>query len=138
NLFKEFSLIGVLNILKLMGGYFTLFNFIDVLFLVSLLFFCIYCFKWIIDQGAFYTFQYSWQKSKKHILFFLPKYWGSSKNEPRSKEDEIDPQTGVKIYHSYEEFVAFKQSGKWDDLNQLFFSTIVLVVGCMIVSFMLI
>ncbi|MGL4336224.1 MAG: DUF3899 domain-containing protein, partial [Turicibacter sp.] len=58
NLFKDFSLIGIFNIFKLMGGYFTLFNFIDVLFLVSLLFFCIYCFKWIIDQGAFYTFQY--------------------------------------------------------------------------------
>ena len=102
---------------------FSMLNMINTLFLVSLFFFCVYCFKWILDHGTFYTFQYSWQKTKRYILFFLPKYWSTS-----DKKNDYDEQTGEKIYHSFEEFYEYKQSQKWEDINQLLCSTLVIIL----------
>ena len=64
---------------------FSTINLINTLFLVSLFFFCVYGFKWIIDQGTFYTFEYSWQKTKRYVLFFLPKYWSIKDTKDRNK-----------------------------------------------------
>ena len=107
---------------------FSMLNMINTLFLVSLFFFCVYCFKWILDHGTFYTFQYSWQKTKRYVLFFLPKYWPTF-----NKKIDYDEQTGEKIYHSFEEFYEYKQSQKWEDINQLLCSTLVIIA----LSFML-
>ena len=75
---------------------FSILNMINTLFLVSLFFFCIYCFKWILDQGTFYTFEYSWQKTKRYVLFFLPKYWPIS-----NKKNDYDEKTGEKRTTKY-------------------------------------
>ena len=110
---------------------FSTINLINTLFLVSLFFFCVYGFKWIIDQGTFYTFEYSWQKTKRYVLFFLPKYWPTF-----NKKIDYDEQTGEKIYHSFEEFYEYKQSQKWEDINQLLCSSIILIIFSFIVSFL--
>ena len=78
---------------------FSTINLINTLFLVSLFFFCVYGFKWIIDQGTFYTFEYSWQKTKRYVLFFLPKYW--SIKDTKDRNNDYDEETGEKfIIHS--------------------------------------
>ena len=119
--------------LDLFLSYFTLINFINVLFIVSLLFFCLYGFKWLTDKGAYDTIHYSWQKNKRHVLFFLPKYWGTSTKEVTNKDEDIDDETGEKIYHNYEDFIDFKRSRNWISINQLFLSAI----GGVIISFVL-
>lgn len=134
-LFGQFSVEQLSLLFKQFMSHFSLINIINTLFLVALLFFCIYCFKWILDQGAFYTFQYSWQKTKRYVLFFLPKYWPSKKNLNTS--NDYDEETGEKIFHSFEEFYEHKQSTKWTDINELLLSSIFLVVLTTIVSFVI-
>ena len=113
---------------------FSTINLINTLFLVSLFFFCVYGFKWIIDQGTFYTFEYSWQKTKRYVLFFLPKYW--SIKDTKDRNNDYDEETGEKIYHTFEEFYEYKQSQKWDDINQLLWSTIIILAFTFILSFL--
>lgn len=136
SLFNHFSVTDLSLIFKQFVSHFSLINMINTLFLVALLFFCIYCFKWILDQGAFYTFQYSWQKTKRYVLFFLPKYWPTKKNI--DKQNDYDEETGKKIFHTFEEFYEHKQASKWEDINQLLLSSIVLVIFTTIISFMII
>lgn len=136
NLFVQFSVDDLSLLFKQFGSHFSLINIINTLFLVSLLFFCIYCFKWILDQGTFYTFQYSWQKTKRYVLFFLPKYWPTQKNI--EKQNDYDEETGEKIFHSFEEFYEHKQATKWGDINQLLLSSIALVILTTIISFLII
>ncbi|HAX73559.1 MAG TPA: DUF3899 domain-containing protein [Firmicutes bacterium] len=137
-LVSNFSISNLITIIQAMGQYFTPLNIINTLFLVALLFFCIYGFKWVEQAGTFYTFQYSWQKSKRYVLFFLPKYWGTSSQSNIDKENDIDLESGEKVYHNFEEFVAYKISTKWTNLNQLFLSSIVIVALCFMISFMMI
>ena len=107
---------------------------INTLFLVSLFFFCVYCFKWLIDQGTFYTFQYSWQKTKRYVLFFLPKYW-SLKHATDMKNDYVE-ETGEKIYHDFQEFYEYKQSQKWEDLDQLLCSSLMMLLISFVLTFL--
>lgn len=134
DLFKQLSLRELLLIFQQFISHFSVMNIINTLFLVALLFFCIYCFKWILDQGAFYTFEYSWQKTKRYVLFFLPKYW-STKEDKRSDYDE---ETREKIFHTFEEFYEHKQNTKWIEINQLLLSSITIVVVTTMLSFLLI
>ncbi len=124
NLLDNFSLSQLTTIGTAFLSYFTLLNIVNVSFLVSLLFLCVYGFKWLSDKGAYYTIQYSWQKNKRHVLFFLPKYWGSSTTKEVNKKEDIDLESGEKIYHSLEEFIDYKQTTRWHDINQLFASAI--------------
>lgn len=136
DLFKQLSLRELLLIFQQFISHFSVMNIINTLFLVALLFFCIYCFKWILDQGAFYTFEYSWQKTKRYVLFFLPKYWPTKENH--SQKTDYDEETGQRIFHTFEEFYEYKQNTKWTDINQLLLSSITLVVVTMMLSFILI
>ena len=135
-LVSQFSISSLATLVSQFLSHFSLLNIINTLFLVSLLFLCIYGFKWILDQGAFYTFEYSWQKTKKYVFFFLPKYWPSRKEV--NKDNDYDQETGEKIYHTFEEFYEHKQASKWEDLNQLFSSAIVMVILTLIISFTMI
>lgn len=135
-LFSQFSVTDLSLLFKQFISHFSLINVINTLFLVGLLFFCIYCFKWILDQGAFYTFQYSWQKTKRYVLFFLPKYWPTKKN--LDKQQDYDDETGEKIFHTFEEFYEHKQATKWEDINQLLLSSIVVVLLTTAISFLII
>ena len=47
-----------------------------------------------------------------------------------------DEETGEKIYHTFEEFYEYKQSQKWDDINQLLWSTIIILAFTFILSFL--
>lgn len=113
---------------------FNLLNAINTLFLVSLFFFCIYCFKWLLDKGTFYTFQYSWQKTKRYVLFFLPKYWALKK--VTDTMNDYDEETGEKIYHDFQEFYEYKQSQKWEDINQLLCSSLIMIIISFALSFL--
>ena len=135
-LVSQFSMSALTVLVSLFLSHFSLLNIINTLFLVSLLFLCIYGFKWILDQGAFYTFEYSWQKTKQYVFFFLPKYWPSKKEV--NKDNDYDLETGEKIYHTFEEFYEHKQASKWEDLNQLFCSAIVMVILTLTISFTMI
>ena len=135
SLFTNFSISNLNLIIHDFLSYFTLVNSLNVSFLVSLLFLCVYGFKWLSDKGAYYTFQYSWQKNKRHVLFFLPKYWGSHKNDQINKDDDLDLETGEKIYHTFESFVEYKQTTRWDNINQLFASAITIIILTIIISY---
>ena len=125
-------IIGITFLFLLRQGFSAL-QFTNTLFLVSLFFFCIYAFKWILDQGTFYTFQYSWQKTKRYVLFFLPKYWTTK--DVKDKKNDYDEATREKIFHSFEEFYEYKQSKRWLDINQLLSSTLILLALSFILSF---
>ena len=132
--FKSILWITGLSCFFLIWQGFSLLNTINTLFLVSLFFFCIYCFKWLLDKGTFYTFQYSWQKTKRYILFFLPKYWSFKKEtDPMNDYDE---ETGEKIYHDFQEFYEYKQSQKWEDINQLLCSSLIMMMISFVLSFL--
>ncbi len=135
-LVSDFSISNLTELLNTFFSYFTLVNCLNVSFIVALFFLCIYGFKWLDNQGAYYTFQYSWQKSKRHVLFFLPKYWGNHKSV--DKENDLDLETGEKIYHTYESFVEHKQSTQWDNINQLFASACSVIALTIIVSYLFI
>lgn len=128
-------ILGVTFLFLLRQGFSTL-HFINTLFLVSIFFFCIYAFKWVVDRGAFYTFEYSWQKTKRYVLFFLPKYWTAK--DVKDKQNDYDEATGEKIFHSFEEFYEYKQSKRWLDINQLLASTLILLALTFALSFTII
>lgn len=128
-------ILGVTFLFLLRQGFSTL-HFINTLFLVSIFFFCIYAFKWVVDRGAFYTFEYSWQKTKRYVLFFLPKYWTAK--DVKDKQNNYDEATGEKIFHSFEEFYEYKQSKRWLDINQLLASTLILLALTFALSFTII
>lgn len=135
-IFTQFSVENLTHFCSKFLSYFSLLSLINTLFITSLLFLCIYGFKWILDQGAFYTFEYSWQKTKRYVFFFLPKYWPSKRQV--DKDNDYDQETGEKIYHDFQEFYDYKQSKKWADINQLLGSTIVMAILTLLASFMLI
>lgn len=130
--FKSIISIIVLSLFFLIWQGFNPINMVNTLFLVALFFFCVYCFKWILDQGTFYTFEYSWQKTKRYVFFFLPKYW----NSKQTKQD-YGEETGEKIYHTYEEFYEYKQTKKWEDINQLLCSTLIILAITFVLSFII-
>lgn len=134
--FKSILWIMGVTCLFLLGQGFSTRQFINTLFLVSIFFFCIYAFKWVIDRGAFYTFEYSWQKTKRYVLFFLPKYWTAK--DVKDKQNDYDEATGEKIFHSFEEFYEYKQSKRWLDINQLLASTLILLALTFALSFTII
>ena len=90
----------------------------------------------MVDRGAFYTFEYSWQKTKRYVLFFLPKYWTAK--DVKDKQNDYDEATGEKIFHSFEEFYEYKQSKRWLDINQLLASTLILLALTFALSFTII
>lgn len=135
-LFTQFSISDFNHFLSKFLSHFSLLHWINTLFITSLLFLCIYGFKWILDQGAFYTFEYSWQKTKRYVFFFFPKYWPSRKQI--DKNNDYDQETGEKIYHDFQEFYDYKQSKKWEDIHQLLASTIVMVILTLLSSFIII
>lgn len=75
-------------------------KFIDSYFIISGLTSSLFLFKLLLDLGVFDTFRYSWHKTKRHLFFFIPKYW--------SKHDENKDSI-----QTFDDYLDYKEKKKW-------------------------
>jgi hypothetical protein len=94
----------------------SLLRFIDSWFIVSGLFTTFLLFKYILDQGGFDPFRYSWHRTKCHILFFLPRYW-NNKNHELILMNHDGQEAHIE---DFEDFVAFRKANAWKNMPILF------------------
>ncbi len=50
--------------------------------------------------------------------------------------NDYDEETGEKIYHDFQEFYEYKQSQKWEDINQLLCSSLIMIIISFALSFL--
>lgn len=74
-------------------------------------------------------------KKQNAMFYFSCLNTGQSK-DTKDRNNDYDEETGEKIYHTFEEFYEYKQSQKWDDINQLLWSTIIILAFTFILSFL--
>lgn len=85
-------------------------KFVDSYFIISGLITSLFLFKLIFDKGGFDVFRYSWHKTKRYILFFLPKYWN------KDSDDEIQ---------SFDDFQNYRIEKAWDNLDILLVTSLI-------------
>ena len=72
-------------------------------------------------------------KKQNAMFYFSCLNTGQSKIR-KDRNNDYDEETGEKIYHWYEVY-EYKQSQKWDDINQLLWSTIIILAFTFIHSY---
>jgi Domain of unknown function (DUF3899) len=97
---------------------------VDSWFIVSAMITCILIFKYILDRGAFDLFRYNWNKTKKFVFFFLPKYW--KRNEAYLDEEEFD---------TLDDFRDYREKRVWQNMNWLLITALIHLFLSIILSF---
>jgi len=108
-----------ISIIVMFTGKISYLRFVDSWFIISFLFTAIFLFKAILDRGALYIFRYSWHKTKRHILFFLPRYWKTEDNNVYLAGDDGEK---IKIDDIYD-YINYSKSRTWGNMNVLLFTS---------------
>ncbi len=116
NIKKNFLVLSLfilgIAIMVTVFGEITYKRFIDSWFITSSLFTSVLLFKVVLDRGGFDVFRYSWHKTKKYVLFFLPKYWKSDE-----KDAGLINADGEKVkIDSIYDFVEYRKSKIWKNM----------------------
>ena len=51
-------------------------------------------------------------------------------------KNDYDEETGEKIYHDFQEFYEYKQSQKWENLDQLLCSSLMMLLISFVLAFL--
>lgn len=119
--FITFFILFIVSFLITVITNFSFSNFSNILFGISLFVFFITSFKYLRDRGVYDIIGYSWEKSKRHILFFLPEY------RIEQAEDKQEIKT-------FDEYVKYRKSKNWSFSKQLMIAAFVTVIISIVLS----